>query len=440
MPHVCLVAFTGLRVREPALAELGMSLPGLSRRGAAIAALPALGLLTLAAHNPPGWSSSWHEPGEGGLEELLETVSARTPDLVAISALTASITEAYAFARAARGRGLAVAIGGLHASTLPDEAARTCDVVVVGEGESVWPGLLQDAAAGQLRPRYQAEPFDLSQARVPSYELLGPARRPRYTLQTQRGCPFACDFCGASRLLGGHRQKPADRVGAELTALRAHVSGPLRIELADDNTFAGRADADALLTALGSAGARWFTESDWRIGERPELLERLAAAGCQQILVGVEGLRPRHRGMGAKTAELGRIDDALRAIQTAGVPVNACFVVGADGETRASLDALGDHLERAPYAEVQLTLQTPFPGTALRRRLARAGRILAGRGWEHHTLFDLTYQPDAMSVEELERGFRGLLARTFAPAACARREAIRREILRTARERRRLTA
>src|SRR5439155_25885594 len=134
--------------------------------------------------------------------------------------------------------------------------------------------------------------------------------------------------------------------------------------------------AEPLLEALAESGAHYFTEVDWRIGERPDVLRGLAASGCVQVLVGIESLVFRHPGMGAKQADLGRVLDAVRAVQEAGVAVIGCFLVGCDGETRASLDRLAAFIPDSPLADVQLTVQTPFPGTALHRRLQRAGRLL----------------------------------------------------------------
>lgn len=124
---------------------------------------------------------------------------------------------------------------------------------------------------------------------------------------------MACDFCGASRLLGSYREKPLSAIRQELEAICRLNPRPL-IELADDNTFVERRDADALCEALAACGARYFTESDWRIGERSELLDRLGASGCAQVLVGIESLVFRYPGMGAKQAELDRIIDAVEAI------------------------------------------------------------------------------------------------------------------------------
>jgi radical SAM superfamily enzyme YgiQ (UPF0313 family) len=329
-----------------------------------------------------------------------------------------------------RRRGLRVVLGGLHATVLPDEAARHADAVVVGEGEEVWGSVLRDAEAGLLAPRYQARgPCDLGHAPVPRFDLLGTQRPARFTLQTQRGCPLACEFCGASRMLGPFREKPVERIALELAALRELAHEPL-LELADDNTFAGRRDAGPLLDLLRDSGARWFTEVDWRIGERPELVAALGEAGCVQVLVGIESLATRFGGMGAKAAGRARVLDAIERIQEHGVAVLACFVVGGDEDERSTLDELAGFLEEAPFADVQLTVLTPFPGTALFARLQREGRLLEHRDWSHYTLFDVTFRPARMGPEELERGFRELVASVHRPEAARRRAELRRAIWR----------
>jgi radical SAM superfamily enzyme YgiQ (UPF0313 family) len=428
MPHVVLIPFTGFRVREAAMLELGMTLPGLRHRAAAIGQLPALGLLTLAGMTPDHWTCSYREAASAD-EALAEEVASQRPTLVALSALTASVEEAYRFSALLRHRGIPVVLGGLHATACPDEAAEHVDAVVIGEGEPVWRELLADAEVGALKPRYRAaRPFDLAEAPLPRFDLLTqPGQRPRLTLQTQRGCPFACDFCGASRLLGGFREKPTANLLRELDALTRLVPRPI-LELADDNTFAGSRDFGPFFEALARSGARYFTEADWRLGERPELLRGLAASGCVQVLVGIESLVHRHSGMGAKQAELPRIMEAIARIQEAGVAVIGCFLLGADGEDRPSIDRLIRFILDSSLADVQITLPTPFPGTALQRRLRQQGRLLAERGWSHYTLFDVTYQPDRLSVSELEEALRMTLRAVFAPAAAERRARLRRAI------------
>lgn len=433
MPHVAFVPLTGFRVKENEMRELGMLLPGLQQRAAAIAELPALGLLTLAGLTPEPWTCSYHS-APSACEELVERVLLERPTLVAISALTASIDEAYCFSQRMRAEGIPTVIGGLHATACPEEAQQFCSAVVVGEGEAAWPRVLRDAESGQLAPEYRSSRSagEAEDWPLPRLDLLGAAPA-RFTLQTQRGCPMACDFCGASRLLGRFREKPIQAIRRELDVICAISPRPM-LELADDNTFAGTRDFDPLFDALQRSGARWFTESDWRLGERPELLTRLAGAGCVQVLVGIESLVFRYPGQGRKHAELDRLMDAVSAIQNAGVAVNGCFIVGAEGETHQSLDRLVRFILASPLAEVQVTVQTPFPGTGLYRRLQSQGRLIADRGWSHYTLFDVTYQPDSMSVVELENGFKDVLRQVYSADATQRRAGIRRRIMRKHRQ------
>lgn len=427
VPHVTFVALSGLRVRDVEMASLGMSLPGLASRAQAISALPPLGLLTLAGMTPDDWSVSLHE-ATSVVDELVHRIVAESPDLVAVSALTASILEAYALSRALREEGLRVVLGGLHVTAMPEEAMEHADAVVIGDGEPIWLDVLADARRDRLKPRYHTQAvFDLAESPMPRLDLLGADTRPRFTLQTSRGCPFACDFCGASRMLGPFRTKPADRVREELRAILTRAPGAV-LELADDNTFARGGPHDDLLDALTESNVRWFTEADWRLGENPRVLERLATSGCVQVLIGLESLVHQHRGMGAKSSSLARMTDAVEAIQAAGVAVIGCFIVGSDGETPESIERLRAFLDSDPCADAQITLATPFPGTALRERLAREGRLLGDRNWSHHTLFDVTYEPSDMSAGALQSAFRELILQAFGSAQTRRRRRIRRDV------------
>lgn len=427
MPHATLVAFTGFRVVNPALRELGMSLPGLQRRGEAIAALPPLGLLTVAAHTPRHWTQTLHKARHYD-DALLRHVLAEQPALVAISALTASIDEAYAMCSALREHGIASVIGGLHATALPDEVLTHADAVVVGDGETSWPKVLRDAESGHLRGRYEGGACNLKESLLPRWDLLI-GRHQRYTVQTARGCPLACEFCAASRMLGTFREKPATRVADELREIKARDPRAV-IELADDNTFAGDREPNELLEVLAGAGLPWFTECDWRIGTKPGLARAMAQAGCAQVLVGVESQTHTYRGMGPKGVNAKRVFDAIEDMQDSGLAVIACFVAGADGETPDSLRQLGDLVANCPSADVQVTLQTPFPGAPLHKRLLRQGRMLKERSWRHHTLFELTFQPDSMTLSELETGYQELLSRTYSRDETRRRMEIRRAVWR----------
>ena len=158
--NIAFIAMSGIRAWDAELLELGLTMPGFMERSQVIAALPSLGLLTLAGCTPPGHELSYHE-----IKELKPDLTTIQADLVAISTFTAQIPEAYAVADQLRARGMTVVMGGLHVSVLPDEALRHCDAVLIGEGEAVWPKLVTDAASGDLKRKYQAErEFDLANA------------------------------------------------------------------------------------------------------------------------------------------------------------------------------------------------------------------------------------------------------------------------------------
>lgn len=403
-----------------------MLLPGLRERAEALSGLPALGLLTLAGMTPESWTYSYHRSSDS--ETLVEDVLQTKPDLVAVSALTASVLEAYQFCEQLKVENCQTVIGGLHVTAMPEEATGYADSVCVGDGESSWLEILADCENRTLKRIYRpSKAFDLSASPMPDFALQGKRNPQRWTIQTQRGCPWACEFCGASRLLGPARYKPVNRIAKELCAVKNLDRTPW-IELADDNTLAGRKDSFELLEEIGKANVRYFTESDWRIGTDPKLVRALADSGCVQVLVGIESLNFRYSGMGKKTSELAKILDAVDTIQDAGIFVNGCFIAGADGETPQSLDAMGTFIRESSLAEVQLTLQTPFPGTGLYRRLQRDGRLLADRDWSWYTLFDVVFEPDAMTVAELEKGFRRTGLSVFSKSAAAKRSKIRKQV------------
>ncbi len=345
MPHVCFTPLTGFRIGTDAVRELGMTLPGLQQRGEAIGRLPSLACLTLAGMLPADWTCEYR-PVDRVSDDVVQAIVSTRPNLVALSALTASVEEAYTLSTRLRTEGLFTVLGGLHATACPDEALQFCDAVVVGEGEQVWPRVIADAEQNRLRGIYKADPRSSEIVwPTPRFDLLSGERPVRYTLQTQRGCPLACEFCGASRLLGRFREKPLSLIRSELQSL-ATLSPRLHLELADDNTFVGGRDAIALCELLGEYDVRYFTECDWRIGERPELLQAMAASGCVQVLVGIESLVFRYPGMGEKRSELERMLAAIAAIQAHGIVANACFIVGAEGETRASIERLVEFILR----------------------------------------------------------------------------------------------
>ena len=247
--HIGLIALSGVRVKSAELAAFGVTLPGFVQRGKVIASLPSLGLLTVAGLTPPHHEISYIETEEFGKFQH----PTRQFDLVGISSMTAQIEEAYKLADFFRQGGIKVVMGGLHVSQLPEEALQHADAVVVNGAEGVWPKVVEDAERGQLQRIYhgaQDNVFTSAHYVKPRFDLLRNRRYNRVTIQTSRGCPRACEFCGASlRITRRFNQKPVDLVLQEIREARRHVARPF-FEFADDNTFLNKSWGKDLLHAL----------------------------------------------------------------------------------------------------------------------------------------------------------------------------------------------
>ncbi len=441
---IALIAMSGVRVANPELQALGVTLPGFVERGAVIASMPSLALLTLAALTPARHHVSYLEAAElDALPDLADF------DLIAVSTYTAQAPLACELAdrcRAAveRGRRPRLVLGGLHATLCDrvageiDELARHFDAIVVGEAEETWPALIADLERGALQRVYRAPRLaDLACSPLPRYELLDTTRYNRITVQTQRGCPHDCEFCAASMRYGkGYRQKPVELVLRDVDRVRElwTESGPPFLELADDNTFVNPRWCTELLDGLRERDVRWFTETDVSLARRPELLARLHASGCRQVLIGFESASPAGLdgldARGWKRAQFASYRESIRRIQESGVSVNGCFILGKDADGPEVFDEVAEFVESSGLSEVQVTVLTPFPGTPLYARLEREGRLLERRAWDRCTLFDVVFRPARMSVEQLESGFLGLLARLYSTEASARRKQQRRVLLR----------
>jgi radical SAM superfamily enzyme YgiQ (UPF0313 family) len=412
------IALSGVRVVDPELMRLGLNLPGFVERSRVIASLPSLGLLTLAGLTPEHHEITYLEVPDVDVPDIV----ARLPgpfDLVAISSFTAMIKDAYRLAARYRERGAKVVLGGLHVALRPDEAAQHADSIIIGEAEPCWPRLLTDLEQGRLQPRYRPDaPFDLADAPMPRFDLLDPSRYNRITLQTSRGCPWNCEFCAASiRLQPGYRTKPVAKVIAELHRIREIWAHPF-IEFADDNTFADRRHGHALMEALTPERIRWFTETDISVAKDELLLQKMAGAGCAQILIGLEDPGDGVEGLELKgnwkARQVSGYCDDIRRIQDHGITVNGCFVLGLDAHTPDSFDRIWEFIQRSELYEIQLTVLTPFPGTPLYERLDRAGRLLHPGAWERCTLFDVSFQPAHMSPECLRQGLIDLSSKVYA--------------------------
>ena len=415
-----LLALCGVQVRTERIAKLGVTLPGFVSRGKIIASLPSLPLLTIAALTPEDVEVEYVEIPDINQHEVNPDF-----DLVAISTYSAQIFEAYELADCYRAKGVKVVMGGLHVTLLPDESKPHVDAVVIGEAEPVWGELIKDFKEGKLKPYYKAEKaYDLSQSPVPRYEFLDKSKHNRITVQTTRGCPHDCEFCAASKILGPYRKKPVELIVRDIKVIKKAWKHPF-IEFADDNTFVDKEWSKKLLSALIPLNIRWFTETDISVAQDDELLHLLRPSGCRQLLIGFESvLRENLKGMDRNGWKLKQYDyylSAIEKIQSYGVSVNGCFVLGLDSDEPSIFEKTRDFIEKSQLLEAQITFLTPFPGTRLYQRLKREGRLLKDIFWDRCTLFDVNFMPKNMTVKQLENGLAWLGSQVYSEEAYNRR-------------------
>lgn len=421
MMKIGLIAMSGVRADSPALNRAGLTMPGVVERGKVIASMPSLSLLTLAALTPRGVEVEYRE-----IRDLRKEGELPECDLAAIATFSAQVLDAYKVADEYRRRGTAVVMGGIHVSVLPDEALGHCSSVVIGEAEGVWGRVVEDFRAGRLERVYRAdEEFDLADAPLPRYELLDIDKYNRLPVQTSRGCPHRCEFCASSILLTRkYKVKPVSRVLDEIRRIKRLWDRPF-IEFADDNSFVSRRHGKELMKVLTGEDVRWFTESDISIANDPELLELMREAGCRQVLIGLESPTPSGlKGLDARDWKLRQFDKyewAVREIQSRGITVNGCFILGLDSHTPETFDEVYRFVERTGVFDVQITVVTPFPGTPLYARLLAEGRIIQPGAWNKCTLFDVNFEPKQMSASELQRGLVALAGRLYDGAFTAAR-------------------
>lgn len=336
-------------------------------------------------------------------------------DLVGITAMTQQAVRAYEIAAAFREKGIAVVLGGIHATVLPTEAKSHADSVVIGEVENVWQTLIKDFRNGELRPFYQSKsPVDLSQSPLPRYELLKKYDYKMIWVQSTRGCPRKCEFCAASNVYGTvYRRKPVGQILNEINYIRSLWAEPT-INFADDNLFVDKAYSRQLVMKLGQTGLKWTAQTDLSVSDDDELLDLLRQSGCRLLFIGFETLTKNGQidKHGWKQSRIHKYPEVIRKIQSRGIGVLGAFIIGLDSDTHSVVGDVSNFIIDNRLYAAQITVLTPLPGTALRQRLIDENRILSS-DWRRYTFEDVNFRPTLMTPEELQRGVLEIYRRVY---------------------------
>jgi len=359
---------------------------------------PPLGLATLAAYLDPDLEISLHD-------EHVERLDLNdAPDLVIIQVYITNAYRAYQIADHYRAQGAYVVLGGLHVTSLPNEAMPHADTIFLGPGEHTFPEFLRDFATGKPRRCYASS--------IRTLETLPPIRRDlirrhRYlvpnSIVVSRGCPHHCTFCYKDGFFQGGRSfytQAVDDALAEIERLPGR-----HLYFLDDHLLGNARFSRDLFRGMRGMGRVFQGAATVDSILRDELIEEAAAAGLRSLFVGFETLSPDTLHGAGKRQNLGRDYGAVvRRLDSLGIMINGSFVFGLDGDDADVFRRTVDWAINAGITTATFHVLTPYPGTALFAEMESRQRI-ATRNWDLYDTRHVIYRPLCMSPRELQCGY-----------------------------------
>ncbi|MBO0359314.1 B12-binding domain-containing radical SAM protein [Hymenobacter sp. BT186] len=362
---------------------------------------PPLGLATLAAYLPSDWEADLQD-------EHVESLRLDdSPDLVVIQVYITNAFRAYELADHYRAGGAYVCLGGLHVTSLPEEAAPHADSIFLGPGEETFPTFLVEWQAGRARPRYTSG-AGRTLVGVPPIrrELI---KRELYlvpnSIVVTRGCPHHCDFCYKDAFFAGGKSfytQSIDDALAEISRLPGR-----HLYFLDDHLLGHTRFATGLFE--GMRGMEWLFQGAATVDSILRdngLLEKAARAGLRSLFVGFETLSPINLRSSNKPQNLGRdYAAAIRRLHDLGIMINGSFVFGLDDDRPDVFARTVQWAVEQGITTATFHIATPYPGTAFYADMERQGRLLHRR-WNEYDTRTVVHQPGPhLTAQQLKDGY-----------------------------------
>jgi radical SAM superfamily enzyme YgiQ (UPF0313 family) len=380
------------------------------------AGAPPLGLLTVAAMLPGEWDKRLIDLNITDLkgEDL------KWADYVFISAMTVQRESAQTVIKRCKTIGVKMVAGG-PLFTMEHEQFPDVDHFVLNEAEETLKPFLLDLAQGQARRVYSSSEFlDIHQTPVPLWHLADLKMYDTVGIQFSRGCPFDCDFCNVTALLGHRpRTKTAAQVVAELDSLYA-LGWRKSIFFVDDNFIGNKKQIKSeMLPALvewrkGKTGMSFNTEASINLADDPELLRLMVEAGFDTVFVGIETPNEASLTECSKSQNKGRdLVESVKKLQRAGLQVQGGFIVGFDHDSPSIFQQQIDFIQKSGIVTAMVgLLQAPL-GTRLYERMQKEDRLI--NQFSGDNVDGSTNIIPRMGLEALKEGYRKVLGYIYAP-------------------------
>lgn len=359
---------------------------------------PPLGLATLAAFCA---SDDDIELQDEHVEEL--RLDDR-PDLVVIQVYITNAFRAYGIADRYRQQGAYVCLGGLHVTSLPDEATAHADSIFLGPGEDTFPEFLADFRKRAAKKIYRNKDRDISSIPPIRRDLI---KRTRYlvpnSIVVSRGCPHHCDFCYKDAFFEGGRTfytQQADAALKEIDRLPGR-----HLYFLDDHLLGHQRFASALFDGMKGMNRVFQGASTIDAILRGDLIEKAADAGMRSVFVGFETLSRNNLVQSNKRQNIGKdYEQAIARLHSLGIMINGSFVFGLDDDDPDVFKRTVDWAVSNSLTTCTFHILTPYPGTRLYASMEAQDRILH-REWDRYDTRQVVYRTVGLSAEELKRGY-----------------------------------
>lgn len=359
---------------------------------------PPLGLATLAAYCNP---DDIVELQDEHVEELELNDS---PQLVIIQVYITNAFRAYKLADHYRLKGAYVCLGGLHVTSLPEEAAPHADTIFIGPGEDIFPEFLRDYCNRCPKKRYVNARRSIADIPPVRRDLI---KRSLYlvpnSIVVSRGCPHHCDFCYKDAFFEGGKSFYTQQVDAALSEID-RLPGR-HLYFLDDHLLGNQKFSEALFSGMQGMNRVFQGASTIDAILRGNLIEKAAAAGMRSVFVGFETLSHANLTQSNKKQNLGKdYGEAIKRLHSLGIMINGSFVFGLDEDDRDVFKKTVDWAVESGLTTCTFHILTPYPGTRLFQSMEKEGRILHRR-WDEYDTRQVVYKTVGLSAAELKEGY-----------------------------------
>jgi len=326
-------------------------------------------------------------------------------DLVAISVESYTARRAYEIAQDYRERGVKVILGGMHPTLLPEEAEQHADSIFLGDAETVWSDVVEDARRGKLKKRYQGPPgVGQIGGVMPRRDLFrGKGYLPITLMQYSRGCHFTCRFCAVSQYFDRrHYIRRIDEVLREIEEQDRTL-----IFFVDDNIASDQKALKALCRELIPMRINWVSQASLDVTRDAELMRLMADSGCLGNVTGFESITYGSLRDAKKSPNMpvfSGYEREVKVLREHGMQTWAAFTLGYDSDTYESVLATLDFALENRFTFAAFNILMPYPGTPLYWKLQEEGRLLYDGCWWLHPDYrfnDAAFVPKNMTPEQL---------------------------------------